>query len=700
MRQTPRLLGALLSVAFIVASCSWLSPPPTARHVVLVTIDTLRADRLGCYGNREVATPHIDRLATDGAMAPAATVHAPLTRPSHVSLFTGLLPSEHGIRDNVSPTLDPEVPLLTEVLKSTGFRTAAFVSSIVLEAQSGLDRGFDLYSDEFGVEDGDDVRSRNQLEKRGDIITDEAIAWLESNRGSDRFFTWIHLYDPHDPYEPPEPYASEYADRPYDGEVAWSDELIGRLDTTIEKLGLRDDTLLVVTSDHGEGLGDHRETLHGFFVYQSTLAVPLLFRGPGVVPGARLTVTARTVDLFPTILDLVGVSAPAEIELSGRSLAGALGGREELSEEASYAETLVPLVHFGWSDLRSLREGRWKYIEAPRPELYDLERDPMETRNVVDSESSRAEALRSELALLLEEERATSGSVPGLGEVPLELLEKLGALGYVGAGVSATKSTGADPKDKIEEFLVASRLLREGLALFREKDLAGSIERLQALLRVIDSFDVHYYLGRSLLASKRYQEAAVHFERAIEYQPGYAAAHESLAVCRTRSGDLQGAVMALQEGQEANPGNAGLLEREARIWRLLKNPEEARRAYQAALPLAPDDALLRLQFGELLRDLGELEQSVRFLREAVALEPETASYWNSLGTALGLNGELVEAEKAFREARKRDETNPQYSYNLGLALLRQGRAEEARVLFQMTLQLDPKFEAARIRLAH
>jgi tetratricopeptide (TPR) repeat protein len=272
-------------------------------------------------------------------------------------------------------------------------------------------------------------------------------------------------------------------------------------------------------------------------------------------------------------------------------------------------------------------------------------------------------------------------------------------LGYVGASVSATKSTGADPKDKIEEFLVASRLLREGLALFREKELAGSIERLQALLRVIDSFDVHYYLGRSLLASKRYQEAAVHFERAIEYQPGYAAAHESLAVCRARSGDLQGAVMALQEGQEANPGNAVLLKREARIWRLLKNREEARRAYEAALPLALNDAPLRVQLGELLRELGELERSVRFFREAVALDPETASYWNSLGTVLGLNGELVEAGRAFREARKRDETNPQYSYNLGLALLRQGRVEEARVLFQTALQLDPKFEAARIRLA-
>ncbi len=703
LTRVPRLLAAPLVAALAATSCGWLSPdvppPLTAQHIVLVTIDTLRADRLGCYGNRQVATPHIDRLAAEGAMAPDAIVHAPLTRPSHVSLFTGRLPSEHGIRDNVSPSLGAEFPLLTEVLKSAGFRTAAFVSSIVLEAQSGLDRGFDSYSDEFEEEDGDDARFLNTLQKSGDVVTEEAIAWLESNRGADRLFAWIHLYDPHDPYEPPEPYASEYADRLYDGEVAWSDELFGRLDTALEELGLRDDTLVVLTSDHGEGLGDHGETLHGFFIYQSTLAVPLLFRGPGVVPGARLSVTARTVDLFPTILDLVGVSTPAGLQLSGRSLAGALWGREELTEETSYAETLIPLLHFGWSDLRSLRQGRWKYIEAPRPELYDLERDPMETRNVVSSEPSRARALRAELALVLEEERAASGSAPGPGEVPLELLEKLGALGYVGGSVSASESTGADPKDKIEEFRAASRLLREGLTRFREKDLAGSIEQFQALLRLIDSFEARYYLGRSLLASKRYQQAAVHFERAIEYQPSYPAAYEALAECRASSGDLRGAVTALQEGQEANPGDAGLLKREARVWRMLDDPQEVRRAYEAALPLAPDDALLRVQLGELLRDLGELEASVRFLREAVALEPERASFWNSLGTVLGGWDELAEAEMAFRQATKLDESNAQYSYNLGLALQRQERTEEARLFFQTTLQLDPKFEAARLRLA-
>jgi arylsulfatase A-like enzyme/tetratricopeptide (TPR) repeat protein len=696
-----KIAAVSVTAALFATSCGWLlptEPPPTARHLVLVTIDTLRADRLGVYGNREVSTPHMDLLAKEGAMAPDATVHAPLTRPSHVSLFTGLLPSEHGIRDNVSPTLDPEIPLLAEVLKTAGFHTAAFISSVVLEAQSGLDRGFDLYSDEFEGADGDDTRFLGQFQKRGDVVTSEAFDWLESNRTTERVCAWIHLYDPHDPYEPPEPYATEYADRLYDGEVAWSDELIGRLDTKLEELGLRDDTLLIVTSDHGEGLGDHGETLHGFFIYQSTLAVPLFFRGPGVVPGARLTVTARTVDLFPTILDLLGVGTLIDIELSGRSLAPALRGTDDLTETTSYAETLIPLLHFGWSDLRSLREGRWKYIAAPRPELYDLEEDPAETRNLLNTESSKAEALHAELARILEKDRAASGSAPGLGEVPLDLLEKLGALGYVGGGGTAIDSSGADPKDKIEEFRAASRLLREGLSLFREKDVDGSIERFQRLLGLVDSFEARYYLGRSLLAAKRYQEAEAHFERALEYQPGYAAAWEALAECRAATGDVRGAIAALQEGQSAIPDDAGLRKREAGVWRQLKNLQEARRAYETAVSLAPADALVRVQLGELLRDMGELDESVRFLREAVAIDSETASYWNSLGTVLGGNGDLAEAVKAFREARRLDESNAQYCYNLGLALLRLGRTEEARRLFQTTLQLNPKFEAARIRI--
>src|SRR5262249_21759532 len=243
----------------------------------------------------------------------------------------------------------------------------------------GLARGFDDYSDRFDV-DADDARFLDTLQRRGDITTSEAIAWL-GERARDRTFTWVHLYDPHDPYEPPEPYASRYADRPYDGEVAWSDELVGRLDAALSRLGIRDQTLVVVTSDHGEGLGEHEEPVHGFFVYQTTLRVPLIVRGPGVAAGARIAGLFRAVDLFPTVLDLAGVPAPPSSgsqTRQGRSRAAALRGtRLKDEEEASaFAESLTPRIHYGWSELQAIVDGRWKYILAPRPELYDLARDP------------------------------------------------------------------------------------------------------------------------------------------------------------------------------------------------------------------------------------------------------------------------------------------------------------------------------------
>lgn len=687
----------VLWLALAAAACAAPPPvpPPVARHLVLVTIDTLRADRLGCYGSRNVATPHLDRLAAEGAMALHATVHVPLTRPSHTSIFTGLLPAEHGIRDNVSPTLAADVPTLAPMLRAAGFRTGAFVSSIVLSRQSGLNRGFDEYSDRFEI-DGDDARFLNTIQRPGDVVMKEALAWIQS-AGDGRFFAWIHLYDPHDPYEPPEPYASRYADRPYDGEVAWSDELVGRLDAALERLGLRGQTLLVVTSDHGEGLGEHGEAVHGFFVYESTLHVPLLLRGPGIPPGGRLSVTARSVDLLPTLLDLLGLARPSGLRLSGRSLAPPLRGGAALSEEPAYAESLLPLLHYGWSDLRALRDGRWKYIQAPRPELYDLDADPGETRNLAGEMPPRAEALRNGLAAHLAREREVKTDAAG---VPADLLEKLGALGYLGAAAPRTApgKASADPKDRIAEYKVLNRLVREGLVALRRKDYAASIQRFRALLaRGVESFEVHYYLGRALAAAGKTREAIPHFEAALVRLPGFSAAYLELAQCRIALGDGPGAIEVLRRGQAAAPRDPRLHEREAQVWKRAQRHGQAIAAYRAAIALAPQDALLRVQLGEALRDAGALDDAARALREAVDLDPAPASYWNALGMVLGAAGRLAEAEGAFREALSRDAANAQYAYNAGLAVERQGRAAEARSLYEEALRRDPSFTPARAR---
>ncbi len=689
---------ALLAAGAACAPAPSAPPARTARHVLVVTIDTLRADRIGAYGNTTVATPNLDRMAREGAMALHAAAHAPLTRPSHVSLFTGLYPAEHGIRDNVAPPLGKSVPLLADILQQRGFRTGAFVSSIVLSRQSGLARGFAHYSDRFEVGE-DDARFLNTIQKRGDATVAEAVAWL-AEPGSERRFGWVHLYDPHDPYEPPEPYASRYAGRPYDGEVAWSDELVGRLDTALAAAGLRDDTLLLVTADHGEGLDEHNEAVHGFFVYETTLRVPFIARGPGIVPGTKLGVVARTIDVVPTVLELLGLK-DATPTVSGRSLAGALGGAP-LDDEPTFAESLTPLIHYGWSDLRALRDGRWKYILAPRPELYDLDRDPGERQNLVDQEPARARAYRAGIEQRLRQEQAAVRD-PGntTASVPADLLEKLGALGYVSSGGPAnSKAAGADPKDKIDEYQTLNTLMREGLINLREGRYAASLERFRGLFdRGVNSFETHYYAARALGGLKRWREAATNYEGAIKMLPSYSAAYLGLADVHVADGKAALALDAVRRGQKAAPDDPRLVEREGDLGRQLGDGELAARAYERVAQMAPNDALVRVKLGELYRDTGRPADAARLLREALNLDPAAASYWNSLGMILAGGGDLRGGEDAFRQAATRDGTSAQYAYNLGLALIRQNRRDEAAVQFTRALELNPQFAAARQRLA-
>jgi arylsulfatase A-like enzyme/Flp pilus assembly protein TadD len=644
------------------AACSQRDAPasPTvADNVLLITIDTLRADRVGIYGATNVATPNIDRLARAGAFARHATAHVPLTRPSHVSMFTGLYPAEHGIRDNVSPALSSDVPVLAERFKAGGYATAAFVSSVVLTRQSGLGRGFDHYSDRFELGE-DDARFLNTIQKPGDEVAAEAAAWIRKQQG--RFFAWVHLYDPHDPYEPPARFAVEYADRPYDGEVAWSDELVGRLMAALDG-ATASKTLVVVTSDHGEGLGEHGEDVHGYFVYETTLHVPLVIRGPGVKPAGVIEPVVRSVDLFPTILEMadLGRDMPRH---SGRSLRAALAG-ERLEQEPAFAESLVPLVHYGWSDLRVVRDGRWKYILAPRPELYDLDRDPRELHNLAEAETARARAMRSGLEQRLRAEQTTARSDSAAAAIPPDLLEKLGALGYVSpGGASGGKASGADPKDKLEEYKALNTLMRQGMLALRAGKPVESAEHFRSLTgRGVDSFEVHYYLGRAYSAMRRWRDAAHAYERAAEKLPAYAAAWRGLGESRVALKDHRGAAAA----------------------------------FEKLASVAPRDALARVQLGEAYRDLGRGEDAARVMREAVTIDSARASYWNSLGMVLGGNGRMAEAEQAFIEASTRDAHNPQYIYNRGLALERMGRADEAEAQFRHAAELD--FPPARARLA-
>jgi len=698
-RRSRTFVAALLAALCGTLSCSRSRPPLAARHFVLVTIDTLRADRVGAYSGVDL-TPRLDRIAREGAYATNAMAHVPLTRPSHATILSGLLPWELGVRDNLSPAELPSSPLLAEILKSAGFRTAAFVSSIVLERRGGFGRGFDRYDDDFPKTQRADLL--NTLQKPGAESLRAAVAWLENERAASHVFLWLHLYEPHDPYEPPEPYASRYRDRLYDGEVAYTDTLVGQLDDALERLGLKSQTLLAVASDHGEGLGDHQETLHGFFVYQTTLAVPLILRGPGIVGGGRIDANVGLVDLLPTALDLLGVALPRGFQPSGNSLAAVLrDGTGPTPDSPQYAESLVPLLHFGWSDLRVLRRGSWKYVLAPRPELYDLASDPHEQRNVAEEQQARAEALRGTLAKLLDKERRLAAKTTGTTArtLPVGLLERLGALGYVSGDLSTTSTSGADPKDKILEFRHANDAMRNGILALNRRDYPSAARVFEELIGSgIESFEAHLYLARSLVGMKRADRAAAHFEQAARRAPLLEEAWTGWAEARLATDGPQSALAIVREGRKHNPHSPQLAVLDGDICLRLRRADEAVAAFEAALPLLPRDGSIRQRLGELQRDLGHIDAAVASLREAVAVDPTSAPAWNALGMTLGGNGHLDEAEEAFRTAIARDGTDHRYFFNLGLALVRQGRGREARPYFEKTLQLAPGFGAAREEL--
>ena len=601
-----RRLLALGLAAGLVACQRTPAAPKAARHVVIVTIDTLRADRLGCYGARDVATPRLDRIAASGALAVEASAHVPLTRPSHVSIFTGLLPTEHGIRDNVSPAVVPRVPLLAELFRKSGFATGAFVSSVVLESQSGLDRGFDVYADRFEGASGD-AQFLNTVQKKGEDTIAEAVAWLRGQAGR-RVFLWLHLYEPHDPYEPPEPYASRYAGRPYDGEVAWSDELVGRFEDALASLGLARRHRARRHLRPRRGPGRARREPARLLRLPDDAPRPLPRAGPGNPAGPPPRAHAAARRCLPHRPRAGGPRPAPELALSGRSLAAALRGAPEPEEPTTYAETLVPLLQFGWSDLRVIREGRFKYVQAPRPELYDLREDPGERRDLARERASQAAAMRAALAKVLERERQVrrEGSRRALGrghrEAGRPRLRRRRRARRDGDARGGPQGQGRGVPDRQQpDPRGARRLPREGSRDERPEAAPGPGPRRRELRGAL----LPRAGARRAGSSCRRRSGTSTRPRAA--CPAHAAAWQEAAECRVRAGDSAGALQRLRSGEAASPGDAGLRRREARLLRELGRREEARRAYEAALPLAPREAQLRAELGELLRDLGEAE---------------------------------------------------------------------------------------------
>jgi arylsulfatase A-like enzyme len=440
MKSTLVLLT--VTTTFALAMTRFATPSqPTG--LVIVTLDTTRADCLPVYGSPAVDTPALNALAANSIVFDRATTVAPLTLPAHSSLFTGLYPFHHGVRDN-GDSLGAVPATLASILRANGFRTGASVGSIILLTDRGIGRGFDTYHDEIGR--SRDGRPRGH--RPGNEVVDDAIAWLSTVR-SERFFLWVHLYDVHQPYDPPEPYASKYPGMPYLSEIAFADAQVGRLLRALDARGLARRTAVIVAGDHGESLGEHGEEAHGLFVYDSVLRVPLIIHAPGLAL-RRVTEPVSLVDIMPTALDLLGLHSA---QLDGVSLRRAMLGRH-MPERTLYAESMYP-QRFGWSGLRSMRDGRFKFIDAPRPELYDTDADPGETTNLIEERATVARALVAQLT--------SAASRSDSSPIDESVRARLASLGYVSpaqAPGSTRPAMTADPKDHVVDY---NEKMRSGL---------------------------------------------------------------------------------------------------------------------------------------------------------------------------------------------------------------------------------------------
>jgi len=413
---------------------------PEVRNVLIVTIDTTRADVLSAYGANRVETPALDRLAREGVVFEQATSTVPLTLPAHCSLFTGLFPPHHGVRDNAAAALAEAPTTLAEALHAQGFRSGAFVGSAIVDARRGLDQGFDAYSD------GQRENRNPKLRRPANVVVDEAVEWM-TRQDASPFFAWVHLYDAHAPYSLPEPYRTMYEDVPYLGAIAFIDAQLARLLKVVDQRRLAGRTLVVVVADHGESLGEHGEDSHGIFLYQSTLQVPMIVRAPGLVPH-RVSDVVRIVDIMPTVLDFVRVSPPA---MDGVSLLPLMTGKVEHVDLDAYSESLYPR-RFGWGELHALRAGRFKFVSAPRPELYDLEKDPTEQRNIYRQRTDLAAMMRA----TLERMSQSAAVVHDSDDLDPEAAERLASLGYVGQTRGVRHDSPGewldDPKDCISAY--------------------------------------------------------------------------------------------------------------------------------------------------------------------------------------------------------------------------------------------------------
>ena len=650
------VLPALLFLLVAVAGASWFwfssrRAGEGIRNIILVSIDTCRSDYLSCYGYPHQTSPNIDKFAQEALLFEKVISPAPMTLPSHCSMLTGTIPPYHGVHDNFQYLTDSHTTL-AELLKQRGFTTAAFVSAYVLDSKFGLSQGFDAYKDDLPT--SPDMMFYS--ERHGGELNDLAFPWLDEHK-DEKFFLFLHYYDPHDPYRPPEPFASRFADNLYAGEIAYTDHCIGQVLDKLKSLGLYDSTLIIITGDHGEMLGEHGENTHGYFVYQSALRVPLIIKVPGVDWGRRISDAAALIDIVPTILSLLKIPIPPQV--SGRDLAGfCYDNCPPEGPRYIFTESLTP-TDFKCNPLLAIVNWPWKYIYTTRAELYHLGNDPEEKMNLLPQESRRAQQLQNNLKLILEEQLRADQPDNRL-ILDQVSLDRLRSLGYIGDGVEETfrlDESKSDPKDFIQLYenkkMLIEAISAGKFALARELSAQLLSERPDLPL-------VHDLAGRVAVATGKLPEAISHFENWVKLSPQDPSAHHNLAAALSRTGQLDQAITHWQE----------------------------------ALRLQPDYFQAHENLAETFYKKGDFESALAHWDQAIRLRPTMVKLLNDLAWVLATleNDRLRNPEKALQLARQACESTdfkqPSYLDTLAAAYAAAGQFPQAVETAQKAIKLS------------
>jgi arylsulfatase A-like enzyme/Tfp pilus assembly protein PilF len=665
------------------------------RNLLLITIDTLRADHLGSYGYAAAQTPRLDALARSGLRFARATTVVPLTLPAHASLLTGTFPSWHGVRDNGGFYVGDDQVTLAELLRDKGWRTGGFVSSFVLDSRWGIAQGFDTYFDDFDLEKYGSNAGMDVIQRPGAETVDQAVAWLAGERERP-FFAWVHLYDPHTPYAAPEPYRSRFPSTlagAYDAEIAVADAQVGRLLDALDGAGRLGDTLVVVTGDHGEMLGEHGEPTHGFFVYDAATHIPVIVSGPGV-PAREIPDQVRIVDLMPTALELLGVGPPAANQ--GVSLMPLVRGRR--LGLVAQSESWYPRYHYGWSELVSVQDERFHYIRAPRPELYDLVADPGELKDTARDDPGRVSTLDRALEAHLQRTKSDTAA-KGPQAVDSETEEKLAALGYVGAsggGRHLEDRPRGDPKDKIQLY----NLIKQASGASAEGRVAEAIAKIQeALAADPEIVEAYMLLGNFQKKAGRPGEAIASYKRALERDPEHQGALFSLAVAYKDEGRLDEARVGLERAREMDPRNGRVLFQLADLFLRKGQPDQAEAVIKDALTRKVEEHRFLLKRAEGQIESKRWDEAEKSLRLALEKKPDLATANFNLGLVHEERGEIDAAIAAYQAELAGNAKAHRAAFNLAKLLQKRGRLAEAIAEYRRVVELQPDFGTGQLYLA-